>query len=56
MNKGADMTQIKDTTELDFCDVLFKPKRTTLNSRSEADVIREYKVPVRIVKDVKVFM
>lgn len=37
------MTQIKDTTELDFCDVLFKPKRTTLNSRSEADVIREYK-------------
>ena len=43
MNKGADMTQIKDTTELDFCDVLFKPKRTTLNSRSEADVIREYK-------------
>ena len=43
MNKGADMTQIKDSTELDFCDVLFKPKRTTLNSRSEADVIREYK-------------
>ncbi len=37
------MTQIKDSTELDFCDVLFKPKRTTLNSRSEADVIREYK-------------
>ena len=37
------MTQIKDTTELDFCDVLFMPKRTTLNSRSEADVIREYK-------------
>ena len=37
------MTQIKDTVELDFCDVLFKPKRTTLNSRSQADVIREYK-------------
>jgi GMP reductase len=37
------MTQIKDSTELDFCDVLFMPKRTTLNSRSEADVIREYK-------------
>lgn len=37
------MTQIKDTTELDFCDVLFMPKRTTLNSRNEADVIREYK-------------
>lgn len=37
------MTQIIDSTELDFCDVLFKPKRTTLNSRSEANVIREYK-------------
>ncbi len=37
------MTQIIDTTELDFSDVLFKPKRTTLNSRSEADIIREYK-------------
>ncbi len=37
------MTQIKDSTELDFCDVLFMPKRTTLNSRSEADVIKEYK-------------
>ena len=37
------MTQIKDTVELDFCDVLFRPKRTTLNSRSEADIIREYK-------------
>jgi GMP reductase len=37
------MTQSKDTVELDFCDVLFRPKRTTLNSRSEADIIREYK-------------
>lgn len=37
------MTQIKDNIELDYCDVLFKPKRTTLNSRSEADVYREYK-------------
>ena len=37
------MTQIIDSIELDFCDVLFKPKRTTLNSRREADVIREYK-------------
>ena len=34
------MTQIRDSIELDFCDVLFRPKRTTLNSRSEADVIR----------------
>ena len=37
------MTRIKDNIELDFCDVLFQPKRTTLNSRREADVIREYK-------------
>lgn len=37
------MTRIKDNIELDFCDVLFKPKRTTLNSRREADVIRQYK-------------
>lgn len=37
------MTQIRDSIELDFCDVLFKPKRTTLNSRSEADIVREYK-------------
>ena len=36
------MTQIRDSIELDFCDVLFRPKRTTLNSRSEADIIREY--------------
>lgn len=37
------MTQIRDSIELDFCDVLFQPKRTTINSRQEADVIREYK-------------
>jgi len=37
------MTQIRDSIELDFCDVLFQPKRTTINSRQEANVIREYK-------------
>lgn len=37
------MTQISDSIELDFCDVLFKPKRTTLNSRREADILRNYK-------------
>ena len=37
------MTQVRDSIELDFCDVLFQPKRTTLNSRKEANVIREYK-------------
>ena len=34
------MTRIYTETQLDFCDVLFQPKRTTLNLRSEADVIR----------------
>lgn len=42
-NKDIVMTRIKDSIELDFCDVLFQPKRTTLNSRREADVIRNYK-------------
>lgn len=37
------MTRIYTEPQLDFCDVLFQPKRTTLNSRSEADVMREYK-------------
>ena len=37
------MTRIRDSIELDFCDVLFRPKRTTLNSRREANVIRKYK-------------
>lgn len=37
------MTRIYTDPQLDFCDVLFQPKRTTLNSRSEADVMREYK-------------
>ena len=37
------MTRIYTEPQLDFCDVLFQPKRTTLNSRSESDVMREYK-------------
>lgn len=41
--KEHKMTQIRDSIELDFCDVLFQPKRTTLNSRKEADVVRNYK-------------
>lgn len=34
---------IENEIQLDFKDVLFKPKRTTLNSRSDADVSRKYK-------------
>lgn len=37
------MTQIIEETQLDYCDVLLKPKRTTLNSRSEPNVYRDYK-------------
>ena len=37
------MSRVLDEIQLDFCDVLFQPKRTTLNSRNEADVLREYK-------------
>lgn len=36
------MTRILNEEQLDYCDVLFQPKRTTLNSRSEADILREY--------------
>lgn len=36
------MTRILTDEQLDYSDVLFQPKRTTLNSRSEADVLREY--------------
>ena len=35
--------KIFDTTELDFKDVLIKPKRSYINSRSEVDITREYK-------------
>lgn len=37
------MTRLYTEPQLDFCDVLFQPKRTTLNSRQEANVLREYK-------------
>ena len=36
------MTRILNEVQLDYSDVLFQPKRTTLNSRNEADLLREY--------------
>ena len=36
------MTRLYTEPQLDFCDVLFQPKRTTLNSRSEASARRVY--------------
>lgn len=37
------MTNIIEEIQLDYCDVMIKPKRSTLNSRSEPDIYREYK-------------
>lgn len=34
--------RIYDDVQLDYCDVLLRPKRSTLSSRSEVDVEREY--------------
>ena len=36
------MTRILNEVQLDYSDVLFQPKRTTLNSRSEANILRDY--------------
>ena len=37
------MTNIVEEVQLDYCDVMIKPKRSTLNSRSEPDIYRDYK-------------
>ena len=37
------MTNIVEEVQLDYCDVMIKPKRSTLNSRKEPCVYREYK-------------
>ena len=36
------MTQVINEEQLDYCDVLIKPKRSTLNSRKEPSVYRKY--------------
>lgn len=36
------MTQVVNEEQLDYCDVLIKPKRSTLNSRKEPNVYRNY--------------
>lgn len=38
------MTNILEEAQLDYCDVMIKPKRSTLNSRSEPDIYRTYKM------------
>ena len=37
------MTNIVEEVQLDYCDVMIKPKRSTLNSRSEPNIYRDYK-------------
>ena len=39
------MNKIESGEKLDFHNVLIRPKRTTLNSRSEVDLEREFKFP-----------
>lgn len=34
--------RIQDDIQLDYCDVLLRPKRSTLASRSQVEVVREY--------------
>jgi len=34
--------KIEDSVKLDFCDVLLKPKRSTLTSRKDVDILREF--------------
>ena len=38
------MTNIIEEVQLDYCDVMIKPKRSTLNSRNEPDIYRTYKM------------
>jgi hypothetical protein len=37
--------KIENAPKLDFNNVLIRPKRTTLNSRSDVDLTREFKFP-----------
>ena len=34
--------RIQDDIQLDYCDVLLRPKRSTLASRSQVNIIRPY--------------
>ena len=35
--------RIQDDVQLDYCDVLLRPKRSSLSSRSQVDILRDYK-------------
>ena len=36
------MASIEENVKLDYCDVLIKPKRSTLASRKDVDLIKKY--------------
>ena len=36
------MNKIDEEEKLDFCDVLLRPRRSTLNSRADVDLTTEY--------------
>ena len=42
--------KIESDTKLDFNNVLIRPKRSTINSRSEVDVTRGFRFPNIITK------
>lgn len=50
------MTSIIDETQLDFQDVLIKAKRSTIASRKDADIQREYKFKVGTSSDESIFV
>ena len=42
--------KIENDIKLDFSDVLIRPKRTTMSSRSQVDLIREFTFPYSSIK------
>jgi hypothetical protein len=50
------MSKVIPDLKLDFRDVLIRPRRSQLKSRSQVSVIRKFKIPVRIpigINDIK---
>ena len=43
--------RIEEEIKLDYSDVLFRPKRSTLKSRSEVDLKRKYKNTLQTTRD-----
>ena len=43
--------KIESDTKLDFNNVLIRPKRSTINSRSEVDITRSFRFPNVVMRD-----